>query len=99
MNKTYIFPGKHGTHAYEILLVQRHEAFNLILGTLPVLHTKRIEGQGLDTQTSAVQRNVFSRLGPLAVPLCPGQPLGRGPASIAVHDHGQVPGHLLQLDT
>ena len=75
----------------QILFKQRHNRLHLVCRTFPVFRGKRVDCQILDTEILAVGRNAAERLRACRVAHFARQPALFCPASVAVHDDGDMP--------
>ena len=80
----------HGQFFAQVLAQQTHEEINFSFRAAPILHRKRIQGEGRDIEPSARFNDRPSRLHTSTVPRDSRQVAPLRPAPIAVHDHGDV---------
>ncbi len=97
-------PGPAHAHAHGVqlvapppdhLAVEAHEEADLVRGALPVLGGEGVGGEVLDPQLQRALDHVEQRALTRFVALGAGQSPLLGPAAVAVHDDGDVPGHEL----
>ena len=84
--------------AHEQRLVEVHEVAHLVGRAAPVLGGEGVEGDPLDADLEGAVDHIEQ--GGLAggVALGPGQPAGAGPATVAVHDAGDVDGDAGEVE-
>src|SRR5512143_4051658 len=70
-----------------------HQRLHLTGGTLPILRGKRVEGQDLNLQLAASLDNFAHGFHPFTVAVDTFQATGTRPASIAIHDDGNMSGN------
>ena len=78
-------------------LQQFHQRIHLALRPLPVLRGKSIQGQKLHTQITTGLRHAPNRLSSLTVPLRARQATLFCPATIAIHDDGDVARDIFEI--
>ena len=83
----------------EELLEEVHQRIDLDLGALPVLLAECVEGQRVDAEPPARAHGAAHGLAALAMTEGAEQALLLSPASVAIHDDGDVPGQTAQVDT
>jgi hypothetical protein len=76
----------------EVLHGQPHQQVDLILGSAPVLGRKRVEGEPTDAEIVGRPHDVTHRFHAGPVPVGTRKAPAFGPAPVAVHDDGHVPG-------
>ena len=76
----------------EVLAAEEHERVDLLRGTFPVLAREGVERERLDAEPGALGHDPANALGALAMTEHPWHAALRGPAPVAIHDHGDVAG-------
>src|SRR5262249_45606840 len=82
----------------EILVQQRHEEFEFMLRSFPVLDTKAVQRQLPKTKPDAFLNRAADALYSTGMALDARQATLLGPAAVAVHDDGHVPRHLRRIE-
>ena len=83
----------HGVHRLQKVLFQKgHDGGDLRLGPLPVLRGEGVDRQVLHADVLAVGGDAAEGLRPCLVAGGAGKALPCGPAAVAVHDDGDMPG-------
>jgi hypothetical protein len=80
-------------------LEERHQGEDLLFGSKPVLGAEREEGEDLDPRFHGPVNHLPHGFHSRPVSFLPGERLLPGPAPVAVHDDGDVPGyrHAVQV--
>ena len=84
--------------AAQVLLEQVHQRPDLVAGPLPVLGRESVEGQHLEAEFSARLDHVPHRRRTFTMALDPHPAALLSPATVAVHDDGNVPRQRLEIE-
>jgi hypothetical protein len=76
-----------------------HEEVELGLWPLPILAGQAVQGQLFDVQTRAFLDSSSHAGHTLTMPLDPREVLPFRPTTVAIHNHGDVPGTTICVDT
>src|SRR5262245_6362937 len=82
----------------DVALQQRHQRVDFGAGPFPVLDRKRVQRQDVDAEARRRLHDVAHRRDPGPVSLDARQVALRGPASVPVHDDGDVRRQLIEVD-
>jgi hypothetical protein len=74
----------------DVVFEELEKELNLLFRTLPVFRTEGIEGKPGDLPLAGTFEYSLDRLNPLLVPLDAGKPPGESPATIPVHNEGDM---------